>query len=244
MDGDKNCLDHLEYVMAGMVRERVLFTWSGGKDSAMALYKLLESRDYEVVALLTTLTREYGRVSMHGVREVLLEEQADSIGLRLEKIYIARGSSNEDYDARMREALTRYRRLGVSAVAFGDILLEDVRRYREESLSKIGMKALFPIWGRDTAKLAREFIDLGFKAIVTCVDSKSLDRRFVGRIYDEEFLRDLPTGVDPCGENGEFHTFVYDGPIFRRRIRFRVGRIVFRDNRFYFCDLIPVSSRP
>jgi len=220
------------------IRKRVLVAWSGGKDSAMALYELQKQHDYEIVALLTTVTEDYDRISMHGVRRTLLEKQAESMGLQLEKVYITKNASNQEYEMKMKDALIKYKTRGVTVVAFGDIFLEDVRRYREANLSKIGMEAIFPIWGRDTTELAQKFIELGFKAIVTCVDSKFLDKKFVGRIYDDRFLCELPPSVDPCGENGEFHTFVFDGPIFRKRVEFKVGEIVLRDGRFYFCDLI------
>lgn len=222
------------------MNEKVLFTWSGGKDSAIALYELKKTHSYEISALLTTVTEDYDRVSMHGVRRILLEQQAESLGLSLEKVYITKNASNDEYERKMRDRLMIYKNQGVLSVAFGDIFLEDLRRYREKNLSKIGMKAIFPIWKRDTTELANIFIDLGFKAVITCVDSNVLDKRFVGRIYDKQFLRELPSSVDPCGENGEFHSFVYDGPIFRKRIVFTIGDIVLRDNRFYFCDLIPV----
>jgi len=220
--------------------EKVLFSWSGGKDSAMALYELQMAHSYEISALLTVVTEDYDRISMHGVRRILLERQADSLGYPLEKILISKNASNEEYESKMRDVLVKYRETGVSSVVFGDIFLEDVRRYREDRLAKIGMKGIFPLWKRDTTKLANTFINLGFKAIVTCVDSNVLDKRFVGRVYNKQFLRELPPNVDPCGENGEFHSFVYDGPIFRRKISFVIGDIVLRDNRFYFCDLIPV----
>jgi uncharacterized protein (TIGR00290 family) len=219
--------------------EKVLLTWSGGKDSAMALHELQSSGAYEVLALLTTVTEQYDRVSMHGVRTVLLERQADSLGLPLEKVYIGANASNAEYEARMRDKLAYYDSRGVSSVAFGDLFLEDVRQYREENLSRVGMKGLFPLWGRDTRELAHSFIDLGFKAVITCVDSNLLDGAFVGRDFDGEFLAELPSAVDPCGENGEFHSFVYDGPLFRRRILHERGEIVLRDSRFYYCDLIP-----
>ena len=219
--------------------EKIIFTWSGGKDSAMALYELQRTHSYEVSALLTTITEDYERISMHGVRRILLERQADSLGLSLEKVFISKNASNEEYESKMQEVLTKYRATGVSSVVFGDIFLEDLRKYREDNLSKVDMKGIFPIWKRDTTELAHTFIDLGFKAVVTCVDSKVLDKKFVGRVFDGQFLSELPSTVDPCGENGEFHSFVYDGPIFRERIAFTVGDIVLRDNRFYFCDLIP-----
>jgi uncharacterized protein (TIGR00290 family) len=219
--------------------EKVLFTWSGGKDSAMALYQLQMTDGYEIVALLTTVTRDYDRISMHGVRTALLKQQAESLRLPLEEVYITRDASNEEYEDSIREKMLHYRKLGIDSVVFGDIFLEDVRKYREDNLEKLSMKGIFPLWKSDTAELARTFIDLGFKAVITCIDSNVLDRSFVGRVFDEQFLSELPGGVDPCGENGEFHSFVYDGPLFRERITYRKGKIVLRDNRFYFCDLIP-----
>ncbi len=218
--------------------EKVLFTWSGGKDSALALYELQKESSYKIVSLLTTLTEDYDRISMHGVRAVLLEHQANSLGLPVEKVYISKNSSNEEYEAKMGEALQKYLTVGVSFVAFGDIYLEDLRKYREDNLSKIGMKAIFPIWKRDTTELALRFIDLGFKAGITCVDSNVLDKKFIGRLYDRQFLSELPPTVDPCGENGEFHSFVYDGPIFQKSIPYTKGEIVLRDNRYWYCDLI------
>ena len=222
--------------------EKVLFTWSGGKDSAMALYELQRSKNYEVAALLTTVTEEYDRISMHGVRRILLEQQVESLGFPLEIIYIPRNSSNEEYEARMKEKLLQYKSRGVSSVVFGDIFLEDLRKYREDNLAKVGMKGIFPIWKRDTAELAHTFIGLGFKAVITCVDCNFLDQTFAGKAFNEQFLSDLPSTVDPCGENGEFHSFVYDGPIFSERVRYRKGKVVLRDNRFYFCDLLPVRA--
>ncbi len=218
--------------------EKVVFNWSGGKDSALALHEMKDY--YEIVALLTTLTADYDRVSMHGTQRVLLEKQAESLNFPLEKVYITKNASNEEYEKKMENVLMKYLSQGVLSVAFGDIFLEDVRKYRESNLLKIGMKGIFPLWKRDTTELANKFIDSGFKAIVTCVDSKVLSKKFVGRIYNKKFLSELPSKVDPCGERGEFHTFVYDGPIFREKIRFKIGEIVLRDNRFYFCDLIPV----
>ncbi len=220
--------------------EKVLFTWSGGKDSAMALYELQMVHGYEISSLLTTITEDYDRISMHGVRRILLEQQAESLGLPVEKIYITKNSSSEEYEAKMRGKLMHYQSRGVLSVVFGDIFLEELRKYREENLSKIGMKPLFPIWKRDTAELAHTIIDLGFKAVITCVDSNVLNKIFVGRTFDEQLLSELPATVDPCGENGEFHSFVYDGPIFRKRISHRKGEVILRDNRFYYCDLIPV----
>jgi len=225
--------------MSRQVKERVLFAWSGGKDSAMALYELEKTEEFEVVALLTTLNEAYDRISMHGVRRVLLERQADSLGFPLERVFIPKEASFEEYESRMQECLERYKRAGIRGVVFGDIFLDDLRKYREEKLAWIGMRGIFPLWKRDTSELARGFIDSGFKAIITCVDTKALDKSFTGGVFNKTFLSSLPSTVDPCGENGEFHSFVYDGPIFGRRISHRVGEVVVRDNRFYFCDLMP-----
>jgi uncharacterized protein (TIGR00290 family) len=221
------------------VAENVLFTWSSGKDSALALYELNQNPQYKVAALLTTVTEDYQRISMHGVREILLDMQTKSLGLPVEKIYITKSATNEDYEANMKRTLARYQRQGVSEVVFGDIFLEDLRQYREQNLATVGMKAIFPLWKKNTTELSRRFIRLGFKAVITCIDSQVLDKRFVGRYYDEDFLSELPPAVDPCGENGEFHSFVFDGPLFREKVSVKTGDIVLRDNRFYFCDVIP-----
>ena len=217
---------------------RILFSWSGGKDSALALYSLKHNnRDIQISALLTTVTADYDRISMHGVRRELLEKQAESIGFPLEKVIISKKSSNEEYEEKIKEILLRYKNEGVSAVAFGDIFLEDLKKYREENLAKIGLKGIFPLWKQNSYILAKKFIDLNFKAIITCVDGAQLDQSFCGREFDDSFLSQLPKDVDPCGENGEFHSFVYAGPIFREKTRFNKGEIVRRDERFYFCDL-------
>ncbi len=218
--------------------EDVLFCWSGGKDSAVALHALQSERKYSVAALLTTITEQYDRISMHGVRRVLLERQAKSIGLPLTPVTIPPECSNAMYELRMKEALAQYFAQGVRHVAFGDIFLEDLRVYRERNLAQVGMSALFPVWKRDTRSLAADFIRKGFRAIAVCVDPRVLDDSFVGREIDTSFLSDLPPDVDPCGENGEFHTFVFEGPIFKVPVRFRSGEKVLRDN-FWFCDLLP-----
>ena len=219
--------------------EKVIMSWSGGKDSAMALYTILGAGQYAVAALLTTVTEGYDRISMHGVRRSLLEEQSRSLDIPVEKIYISQKSSNEEYEARLKEKLLFYRQRGVSSVVIGDIFLEDLRKYREENLAKIGMQGIFPLWKRDTRELARTFINLGFRAVITCVDTQHLGREFAGREFDQQFLSDLPPRVDPCGENGEFHSFVYDGHIFQRPITHQKGEIVLRDSRFCYCDLLP-----
>ena len=218
--------------------ERILLSWSGGKDSALALYEIQRTPGYAVAALLSTVTEEYDRISMHGVRRTLLEKQASSLNLPLEKVYIPPNATNGEYETRMRAVLERYVREGVQSVAFGDIFLEDLKQYREKNLAQIGMKGLFPLWRRDSGELARTFIHLGFKAVVVSVDSNLLDHTFAGKLIDEDFLRRLPPHVDPCGENGEFHSFVFDGPIFERTIGFRLGEVVAR-NSFWYCDLLP-----
>jgi uncharacterized protein (TIGR00290 family) len=229
--------------MAVAAPQKVVFSWSGGKDSAFALSEFRKAEGFEIVSLLTTLSDEYNRVSMHGVRWALIEKQAESIGLPLEEVRVPKRSSNEEYEKAMGEFLLRKKKQGVSAVVFGDIFLEDLRAYREERLEGIGMDALFPIWKRDdTGSMAREFIREGFRAVVVCVDSKALDGSFVGREFDEQFIEELPRGIDPCGENGEFHSFAYAGPIFRKAIRFEKGEIVKRDNWFYYCDLKPAPE--
>jgi len=220
------------------VAKDVLFCWSGGKDSAMALHALRAAGDCRIAALLTTVTEQYDRISMHGVRRALLERQAESLGLPLHAVLIPPQCINATYEERMKEALAKHFARGVRRVAFGDIFLEDLRAYRENNLAKIGMQALFPIWKRDTRELAREFVRQGFRALTVCVDPRVLDASFAGRELDANFFADLPPGVDPCGENGEFHTFVFDGPVFKRPIAFRVGEKVLRDG-FCFCDLLP-----
>jgi uncharacterized protein (TIGR00290 family) len=219
----------------------ILFCWSGGKDSAMALHDVLQRPDVRVAALLTTVTETYDRISMHGVRRELLVQQGQSIGLPLHEVRIPPQCVNPIYEARMEEALRIHYDAGVRTVAFGDIFLEDLRAYREKNLARIGMTALFPIWKRDTRELIRSFHAAKFRAIATCIDPKVLDRSFAGRELDASFFRDLPPSVDSCGENGEFHTFVFDGPIFRRHIPVTRGEVVERDS-FIYCDLLPAES--
>jgi len=216
--------------------EVVLFCWSGGKDSAMALHVLRQQGEVRVAGLLTTVTEGYERISMHGVRRALLLRQAAAIGLPLQEVRIPPQCVNPVYEARMREALISQKAAGVRRVAFGDIFLQDLREYRERNLAQLEMTAIFPIWRRDTRELAGDFCRIGFRAIAVCIDSQKLGREFAGRELDESFFRDLPSGVDPCGENGEFHTFVYDGPIFSNAIEVERGEVVERDG-FYFCDL-------
>jgi uncharacterized protein (TIGR00290 family) len=221
------------------MREKVIAAWSGGKDSALALYEVLNSGSYEVLELLTTVTKDYDRISIHGVRRVLLEQQAKALRIPLQEMFITKGASDAAYEGELLKVLERHRDNGVFSVVFGDIFLEDVRKYRWQILEKVGMNGIFPLWKKDTKDLARTFINLGFKAIITLIDSNVLGKSFAGREYDEKFLSDLPANVDPCGENGEFHSFVYDGPIFHESVSFKKGEIVLRENRFYYCDLIP-----
>jgi uncharacterized protein (TIGR00290 family) len=217
-----------------------LLSWSGGKDSALTLHENRRSGSYDVVALLTTVTRDFDRVSMHGVRRTLLEMQGEAVGLPIEKVWISKNASNEEYESQMKAVLEKYKLTGVRDVLFGDLFLQEIRRYREERLTGIGMNAVFPIWKRETGALARRFVEDGFRAIVCCIDPKSLDKKFCGMEFDEAFLSRLPPRVDPCGENGEFHTFVYDGPVFRNSIEVTVGEVVLRDG-FYFADILPVD---
>ena len=221
--------------------EPVLVAWSGGKDSALALRAVLLDPSLEVEALLTTVTREYDRISVHGVRRSLLHAQARALGLPLLEMEIPATCDNETYEAALADVLraARERNDGLHRCVFGDLFLEDVRRYREERLASLGMQPIFPLWGRDTSKLAREFIDDGFRAAVVCVDTTALDASFSGREYDASFLAELPPSVDPCGENGEFHTFVFDGPLFPKRVDFTIGETVVRDERFVYTDLVP-----
>ena len=200
------------------------------------------SLEYRVAALLTTLTRDYNRISMHGVRRELLEEQATSLGLPLHQVFISKDATNEEYEMRMGEAFSLHRERGIGSIVFGDLFLEDIRTYRERFLAQHNMRGLFPVWKRDTSEFIEEFIAMGFKAVVTCVDSKVLDQSFAGRMIDESFVSTLPAHVDPCGENGEFHSFVFDGPNFSRPVRFSVGETVLRDS-FWFCDLLPGRQR-
>ncbi|HEY0512293.1 MAG TPA: diphthine--ammonia ligase, partial [Thermoanaerobaculia bacterium] len=214
----------------------ILLSWSGGKDSSLALHALRSSPDFEPAGLLTTLTEDHDRISMHGVRRELLERQAESIGLPLHKVFIPRDCSNEIYEERLAATLRDLKSQGIHHVAFGDLFLEDVRAYREKQMAPLGLEPVFPVWGLDTTELARQFIRLGFKAVLVCVDTDVLDPVFVGRSFDEDLLRDLPAEVDPCGENGEFHTFVHAGPIFREPVPIKLGRVEER-GRFWFRDL-------
>jgi len=234
------------------MKPKALFNWSSGKDSALALYKTLQENRYEVTTLLTSINKEFQRISMHGVHVSLLEQQAAHIGIPLIKMELPKEPSMEEYREIMNKTISEIKSQGVSHSVFGDIFLEDLRQYREEQLNSIGMEAVFPLWKQNTSDLIHEFLDLGFKTIVTCVNGNYLDKSFAGRIIDQSFINDLPENVDPCGENGEFHTFTFDGPIYKDPIQFTIGETVKKtypkpktspeeedgEYVFWFCDLL------
>lgn len=245
--------------------KKAVFNWSGGKDSSLCLHYLKQSKEYEIATLLTSINTEHQRISMHGVRCELLKTQVESLGIPLKELKVPGIVSMEKYDTLMREMHLKLRENGIGFSIFGDIFLEDLRVYREEALAKVEMEAVFPLWKKPTNELVREFISLGFKAIVVCTNDKYLDQSFVGREINQNFLNDLPANVDPCGENGEFHSFVYDGPIFDFPIECVVGDKVHRiykadkrsesakddsykessgvgyDTGFWYCDLLPTD---
>lgn len=217
--------------------KRALLSWSSGKDSAFALHVLRQQQGVEIVGLMTTVSEPYARVAMHGVRVELLRAQADAAGLPLWEVLLPSPCDNAQYEMRMSAVLARARDEGIGAVAFGDLFLEDIRRYREERMVGTGIEPIFPLWGRPTAALAHEMVALGLRARITCVDPQKLPRSYAGRDFDEALLAALPTSVDPCGERGEFHTFAYDGPMFRRGVAITTGEVVERDG-FVFADLL------
>lgn len=221
-------------------RTKAVASWSTGKDSTLALHEVLRLGEVEIVGIMTTITSSFGRVSMHGVREALLDQQAEALGLRCWKVPIPSPCPNEVYEREMGRVLGEIEQLGVSAVVFGDLFLEDIRRYRETRLAEVGMHGIFPLWGRKTDDLAREMIAVGIRATLTCVDPRKLDCSFAGRSFDATLLEALPEGVDPCGENGEFHTFAWGGPDFRRSIPVAVGEVVDWDG-FVFADVLPAA---
>jgi uncharacterized protein (TIGR00290 family) len=220
--------------------EPIVLSWSGGKDSALALDRLRRDRSVNVVALLTSVTAAYDRVSIHGVRRSLLHAQARALDLPVQEIVLEPNCTNEAYDAAQTEALSRLksRHADLRRIAYGDLFLEDVRQYREARLPALGLSGAFPVWGLDTAVLAREFVDRGFEARLVCVDTTQLDARFCGREYDHALLDELPATVDPCGERGEFHTLVHDGPGFAAPLRIARGESVLRDGRFQYSDFV------
>lgn len=221
-----------------MTRSRLLLSWSSGKDSAWTLARLRAEDRFEIVGLVTTLNEQFDRVAMHGVRAELLGQQAEAAGVPLWPVPLPHPCPNEEYEARMRALIARAQAAGVAHMAFGDLFLEDVRAYRERMLAGTGIEPVFPLWGSDTRTLAHEMIAGGLRAVLTCVDPRKLERTFAGRTFDAQLLEDLPPDVDPCGENGEFHSFCFAGPMFRHAINIDVGERVERDG-FMFADLTP-----
>lgn len=237
-----------------MKSHKSIFNWSGGKDSAIALYYTLQKKEFQVGCLLTSMNSANNRITMHGVREKLLEQQAGQMGITLHKLFLPDQPSMEEYDNLMKFTMQGLKEEGYTHSIFGDIFLEDLKKYREQKLKEVDLQAYFPLWKRDTKEVIHEFLELGFKAKVVCANAALLDESFVGRDLDMDFIADLPMGVDPCGENGEFHTFVYAGPIFTNPIQFQLGKNVYKEydapnaekNQkhmgFWFCDLIPSES--
>jgi uncharacterized protein (TIGR00290 family) len=223
---------------ANLPPPRAIASWSGGKDCGLALFDVQQSRSLRVEALVVTCTRDFDRISMHGVRNALLDAQAARLGLPIERVLISAGASNDEYEAQTLALWAGRQREGVRHVMFGDLFLGDIRAYRARLMSRVGMSGVYPLWKQDTRGLAERFIDLGFKAVLVCVDPRKLDPSFAGRAFDRELLAELPADVDPCGENGEFHTFVWNGPNFAAPVDLRRGEIVTRDG-FVFCDLVP-----
>lgn len=239
--------------------ERAYINWSSGKDAALALFKIQKEGEYTVEKLVTSVASEGDRISMHGIRRELLEKQAQSLNIPLKVIYLPKDPGLEQYNKILFEAITELKAKGVTHSVFGDIFLEDLRQYREKELLKVNITAVFPLWKKNTLQILKDFIDLGFKAVIICVNANFLSKSFCGRTIDKNFIEDLPDGVDPCGENGEFHTFVYDGPNFNFPIYFEVGEIFQKlykpegnlkdnvskdrkiswDTDFWYCDLIP-----
>ena len=218
-------------------KPKLWLSWSSGKDSAWALHALRQRGDYEIAGLLTTINETASRVAMHAVRETLLDRQAEAAGLPLVKVPIPHPCPNEAYEEAMRRAMNRAKRDGVVAMAFGDLFLEDVRQYRIDKLAPTGIDPVFPVWGLETAALAQEMVASGLRAHITCVDPNQLDPGFAGRTFDADFIADLPDGVDPCGENGEFHSFAHKGPMFDTPVAITPGEVVERDG-FVFADLL------
>lgn len=226
--------------------KKIYLNWSSGKDSALALHYLLQDKNYSVEYLLTSFNSDHNRVSMHDLRRELLQMQVNSIGIPNGTVELPEFPKNTEYETLMRDAVNQLKSDGFEYAAFGDIFLEDLRKYREEKLQLLNVQTVFPLWKKDTQQLIHEFVDSGFKAVVVCIDAAVLDPSFLGRIIDTDFIRDLPAGIDPCGEFGEFHTFCFDGPVFKYPVKFSIGNSVFKEyntggmkNGFWFCDLLP-----
>lgn len=226
-----------------MAKEPVICAWSGGKDSSLMVHALRQSAEYQPAMLLTTLTEPFERISMHGVRRDLLKRQSEAIGIPLHEVWIPWPCPNGMYEERMRAACEDLKGQGFRTFAFGDLFLEDVRAYREKNMQEVGMRAIYPLWGKNTTQLAGDFIRQGFQAYLCCVDTEQIGAEFAGRAYDAWLLADLPAKADPCGENGEFHTFVWNGPIFRHPVPCARGEVVIRD-RFVYADLVEFEPCP
>ena len=241
-----------------MNKTRAVFCWSGGKDSSLALYRVLQSGDWDIRYLLTTLNGHHRRISMHGVQEALLDTQASAIGIPQMKVFTYE-ASNSEYEQQMEKALLQAKAEGIAHVIFGDIFLEDLRVYREQQLERVGMKAVFPLWKQDTRELLADFLKLGFKTITCCVNDAYLNQTQVGKIIDTDFIDQLPLAVDPCGENGEFHTFCFDGPLFTHPVSFTIAEKIYQPlvmkegdcpvsddgqqtKGFWYCELLPVPA--
>ena len=240
-----------------MTKHKTYFNWSTGKDSALALYYLLKNPKYQVEELITTVNSFYNRVSMHGLRKELLEAQTKALKINATIIDLPEQPTMAIYEQVMTHNINTLKKKGFTHSAFGDIFLEDLKMYREENLAKLDIEAIFPLWKKNTTSLIHEFINLGFKSIVVCASSKYFDKSFVGKIIDKNFIENLPKNVDPCGENGEFHTFCFDGPLFKIPIPFKIGEKVYREydtpktnnaickndkTGFWYCDLIPINE--
>mgnify|MGYP006289624583 CR=1 FL=1 len=218
------------------MKHDIILSWSGGKDCAFALSEMKHNQDYQIKRLLTTIDRDTGQVNMHGIPRSLLEKQASSLGIQLDLVELPSNPSNKEYESIMQKQLGFYQSQAIHHIAFADLFLEDIRHYRMQQMQKAGMQAVFPIWKRNTRELARTFVERGFKAIITCTDSTQMESKYTGRQFDDDFLDSLPESVDPCGENGEFHSFVYDGPDYEKAILYDKAEIYSNDGRFYFLE--------
>ena len=238
--------------MSAVIPQKTYFNWSSGKDASLALYYLLQNPAYQVTTLLTSVNATYDRISMHGVRRALLEQQAEAIGLPLMTLELPEQPTMEEYEQILDKSVKTLKEQGYTVAGFGDIFLEDLRKYREENLQKVGVEAVFPIWGQDTKALLQEMLQLGFKMVVVALKADLLPSSMVGKVIDADWITALPDGVDPCGENGEFHTFCFDGPIFNHPVQYEVGEKIYKEYKnpdkeksndmgFWFCDLIPIN---
>ena len=230
----------MQHLLRMMSREPIILGWSGGKDSSLTLQKIREEGRYEVISLLTTFDDGVRRISTHGVRCSLLNKQSEALGIPCKKVYIPQDCDNTNYELLMQKALLEFKANGITKLAFGDLFLEEIRNYRDRMLAEINMNAIYPIWGSHTGGLAMNFINKGFFATLVCVDSLKLDSSYAGQKFNNALLDQFPSGIDPCGENGEFHTFVHDGPIFNQPVDCSPGKVLKR-GQYFFADLLPQS---